>query len=86
MVTLARRGLALVAVDTLPPEVLPEPAHDAHSAGALAWRMRLLDRQMQLTEVTRQGIPVVAWRGPGTLDEVLRRLGRRAQLPRTVLR
>jgi uncharacterized protein (DUF58 family) len=86
MVTLARRGLALVAVDTLPPEVLPEPAHDAHSAGALAWRMRLLDRQMQLTEVTRQGIPVVAWRGPGTLDEVLRRLGRRAQLPRTVVR
>jgi len=86
MVSLARRGLALVAVDTLPPEVLPEPAQDPHSAGRLAWRMRLLDRQMQLTEVTRQGIPVVAWRGPGTLDEVLHRLARRAQLPRTVLR
>jgi hypothetical protein len=48
--------------------------------------MRLLDREMQLTEVTRQGIPVVAWRGPGTLDEVLHRLARRAQLPRTVAR
>ena len=66
-------------MDTLPPEALPEPAQDPHSAGRLAWRMRLLERQMQLTEVTRRGIPVVAWRGPGTLDEVLRRLARRAR-------
>jgi hypothetical protein len=29
----------------------------------------------------RSGIPVVEWRGRGTLDEVLRRLGRRATRP-----
>jgi hypothetical protein len=29
---------------------------------------------------------VVAWRGPGTLDDVLRRLARRAELPRVVSR
>ena len=28
------------------------------------------------------GAPVVVWRGPGTLDDVLHRLARRAQLPR----
>ena len=32
------------------------------------------------------GCPVVAWRGPGTLDDVLRRLARRAQLPRVRVR
>ena len=34
--------------------------------------------------LARAGCPVVPWRGPGTLDEVLRRLARRAQLPRVV--
>ncbi len=32
------------------------------------------------------GCPVVPWRGPGTVDDVLRRLSRRAQLPRVVSR
>jgi len=86
MVTLARRGLTVLAVDTLPPEALPRPARDPHSAGRLAWRMRLLERDTELTEVARQGIPVVPWRGPGTLDEVLRRLARRNTLPRAVAR
>jgi hypothetical protein len=39
--------------------------------------MRLLEREVLLARLRRSGIPVVAWRGPGTLDEVLRRLGRR---------
>ncbi len=83
MVTLARRGLSVVCVDTLGEGTLPQPARDPHSAARLAWRMRMLERRLQLTEVTRRGIPVVAWRGPGTLDEVLRGLARRARLPRT---
>ena len=82
MVTLARRGLTVVVVDTLTPEILPEPARNPRSAARLAWRMRLVERQMQITEVTRRGIPVVPWRGPGTLDEVLRRLARRSRMPR----
>ncbi len=86
MVTLARRGLSLVAVDTLPGDALPLQARDARSAARLAWRMRMIERQVQVTEITRRGIPVVTWRGPGTLDEVLRRLARRSRLPRPVTR
>ena len=71
--TLASRGLDVVVVDCLPPDV--EVGDDERLA--LAWRMRLLEREALLGRVRRAGIPVVAWRGPGTLDEVLRRLGRR---------
>ncbi len=81
--TLARQGLSVIVVDTLP--------DDAHLAEKdrrvlLAWRMRLLEREALLSRVQLSGTPVVAWRGPGTLDEVLRRLGRRASLPRLVRR
>jgi hypothetical protein len=48
--------------------------------------MRLVEREMHVTEVTRHGIPVVPWRGSGTLDEVLRGLARRARSPREVTR
>ncbi len=47
----------------------------------LAWRMRRLDREDLLLHLAATGCPVVPWRGPGTLDEVLYRLARRAQLP-----
>ena len=86
MLTLAGRGLTVVVVDTLMPATLPGVARDPRSAARLAWRMRLVERQMHLTEVTRNGIPVVPWRGSGTLDEVLRRLARRSRLPREVTR
>jgi uncharacterized protein (DUF58 family) len=86
MLTLARRGLTLVAVDILAPSTLPEPARDPRSAARLAWRIRQVEREMQITEITRRGIPVVPWRGPGTLDEVLRGLGRRSRMPREVSR
>ncbi len=79
MVSLARRGLTVVAVDTLTPTTFPDRAEDPRSAARLAWRMRLVEREMQVTEVTRRGIPVVPWRGPRTLDEVLRRLSRRGR-------
>ncbi len=74
---LAQRGLDLVVVDTLPPDLeVTEPRR------ALAWRMRRLERDTVLLRVSRSGVPVVAWRGPGTLDDVLRGLGRRARMPR----
>lgn len=81
LVELANRGLPVVAIDTLPVE---RPT--GTSREALAWRLRLVERQLELVELARVGIPVVAWRGPGTLDEVMRRLARRAQLPRVALR
>jgi uncharacterized protein (DUF58 family) len=86
MVTLSQRGLTVVVVDTLTPDILPEPARNPRTAARLAWRLRLVERQMQITEVTRRGIPVVLWHGPGTLDEVLRRLARRSRMPRVMSR
>lgn len=80
--TLALRGLSVVVVDTLPEH--PDLGGGARSA--LAWRMRMLERDALLLRLARAGTPVVAWRGPGTLDEVLRRFARRATLPRLVRR
>lgn len=80
---LARRGLGVVAVDTLTDGARPV---DDDVRARLAWRMRLLEREEVLRRMQHVGIPVVAWRGPGTLDEVLRKLGRRASMPRMAAR
>jgi uncharacterized protein (DUF58 family) len=74
-VTLAQRGLDVIVVDTVPQ---PLDLGDEDPLVRLAWRMRALEREGLLGKVRRAGIPVVAWRGPGTLDEVLRMLARRA--------
>jgi uncharacterized protein (DUF58 family) len=79
--TLAQRGLDVVVVDTLPRDLrLTDPQWQ------LAWRMRRLEREAVLTQLARAGIPVVAWRGPGTLDEVLRGLARRGRTARRAAR
>ncbi len=67
----------MVVVDCLP-EKVDVGAPD--SPAGLAWRIRLIERRALLARAQRSGIPVVAWRGPGTLDEVLHRLQRRAAL------
>jgi uncharacterized protein (DUF58 family) len=82
-VTLARRGLDVVVVDTVPENLQADPDD---RVAQVAWRLRLLEREALLAKVQHAGIPVVVWRGPGTLDEVLRRLGRRASQPRLVRR
>ena len=81
--SLVRRGLPVMVVDTLPAEVGVPPSAD-HDPGLarLAWRMRAIERDQVLARLARIGCPVVAWRGPGTLDEVLHRLARRARMPR----
>ena len=81
--TLAARGLNIVVVDTLPPKLEEQDTNPRHR---LAWRMRLLEREALLLRVSRAGVPVVPWRGPGTLDDVLRGLGRRARRPRLAAR
>jgi uncharacterized protein (DUF58 family) len=80
--TLVRRGLPILVVDTLPPGAEPMIADgtDPVLAG-LAWRMRKIERSQVLARLSTLGCPVVPWRGPGTLDDVLRRLARRSQLP-----
>ncbi|HET6697905.1 MAG TPA: DUF58 domain-containing protein [Nocardioidaceae bacterium] len=72
-VALRRRGVSVVVVDSVPDDL------DLGSSGprrATAWRIRALERDAVSRAVQAAGIPVVRWRGPGTLDEVLRRLAR----------
>jgi uncharacterized protein (DUF58 family) len=84
---LTRRGLPTLVIDTLPPDLVPgaDPGIDPVVA-ALAWRMRRAQRDLLLERLAGTGCPVVPWRGPGTLDDVLRRLARRAQLPQVRVR
>jgi uncharacterized protein (DUF58 family) len=86
-VELVRRGLSLVVVDTLPDTVshLPDDEAADPSVG-VAWRIRLLQRDAEVRAVAGLGVPVVAWRGPGSLDQVLRQVSRRARAPRLAAR
>ena len=83
-VTLARRGLTVIVVDTLPEGLVAGDGQDPLLA--LAWRIRLLERRRELQRVQAAGIPVVTWRGPGSLDQVLSDITRRAGAPRMVRR
>ena len=81
--TLVRGGLPVLVIDTLPPAVVARTTEGTDQAlSDLAWRMRRVEREQVLGRLATLGCPVVPWRGPGTLDDVLRRLARRAQLPR----
>lgn len=82
-VSLARQGHAVVVIDTLP-ERVADVADDLLTR--LAWRIRLLERRREVRMVTAAGIPVVPWRGPGSLDQVIRDISRRATVPRLVRR
>jgi len=82
MVTLARRR-TVVVVDPLTPD-LDLGRRDPRAV--VAWRLRLLERDELLARARAAGIPVVGWRGAGTLDDVLRRLSRQAAMPRLVHR
>jgi uncharacterized protein (DUF58 family) len=85
--SLVQRGLPVVVVDTLPPGVSPRvPDGVDPRVAALAWRMRRLERDQVLAGLAGLGCPVIPWRGAGTLDDVLRRLARRASVPRAVAR
>ena len=97
-VGLSRRGISVVTVDTLPAhlatadiplERLAEVAtttEEHPQETRLAWRLRLLERQREMARAREAGVPIVPWAGPGTLDLVLRDLGRRSRAPRVVSR
>jgi uncharacterized protein (DUF58 family) len=78
----AARGLTTVVVDTLPPGVVAGDERDP--VRALAWRIRLLERRREMRRIQQLGVPVVSWRGPGSLDQVLRDLHRQGNKPRLV--
>ncbi len=80
---LVRRGLPVLVVDTLPPDARPQMPDDTDPALVdLAWRMRRIERESVVASLRGIGCAVVPWEGPGTLDAVLRRMGRAARLPR----
>jgi uncharacterized protein (DUF58 family) len=80
---LGARGLTTVVVDTMP-DHLWRGENDPYTA--LAWRLRRLSRSVDVNRLTSAGIPVVPWRGPQSLDQVLRELTRRARAPRLARR
>ncbi len=77
-VQLGRRGIPVVVIDTLPDDLTFD--HDPQAE--LAWRLRRLERRREIRLVERAGIPVVHWVGPGSLDQFLRDVARRASAPR----
>lgn len=81
--TLGSRGLTTVVVDTMPEHLWGE-RDDVY--GSLAWRLRRQTRRVDVERLVSAGIPVVPWRGPGSLDQVLRDISRRARAPRLVRR
>jgi uncharacterized protein (DUF58 family) len=82
VVSLGQRGMSVIVVDTLPDHIV----RDEDPYTALAWRIRLLERRRELRVVTAAGIPVVTWRGPGSLDQVIRDISCRGAAPRVVQR
>ena len=75
---LLQRGLPVTVIDTLPPTARMETREGLDEGIAdIAWRLRLLERAALVERLAGTGCPVVRWRGPGTLDEILQRLARR---------
>ena len=88
-VTLARHGHIVIVVDTLPPGVhahVSDKDDEILGRIELAWRMRTLERRLELERISSFGIPVVPWAGRGSLDQVLLDLSRHASAPRMVRR
>jgi len=79
---LAQRGVTVAVIDTLPERVADDPDPVLN----LAWRIRLLERRREIRTIQVVGVPVVPWRGPGSLDQFLRDLARRASAPRLARR
>lgn len=70
--TIAGHGLSLLVIDCLPSDIARREPGD--SFAEIAWRIELLKREREIRRVREAGIAVVPWRGPGSLDAVLRDL------------
>ncbi len=78
VVKLAHHGHTVVVIDTLP----QGDGKPSSSWEALAVRVRAMERRAEIDQLNELGVPVVAWRGRGTLDQVLRDVSRIARAPR----
>jgi len=78
---LSRAGRSVVVVDTMPARIeLVEPS----AWTPTAWQLRMLHRDNVLGSLASHGVPVVPWRGSGSLDEVLHGLSRMATAPKAL--
>jgi uncharacterized protein (DUF58 family) len=84
---LARSGRFMVAVDTLPADLLDslgkKPIVSLESAAGRIWR---LERENTIGQLREHGVPIVTWGGAGSLDDVLRQVSRMAAGPQAVYR
>ncbi|MGH8794601.1 MAG: DUF58 domain-containing protein, partial [Stackebrandtia sp.] len=80
---LARSGRALVTVDTLPPNAGPDYRGIWTRPAVGLWR---LERENTLDRLRELGVPVETWRGPGSLDAMLRHISRIDRAPKAATR
>ncbi|MGB5953551.1 MAG: DUF58 domain-containing protein, partial [Ornithinimicrobium sp.] len=73
---LAASGFSVCMIDTLDDDVQPA---DDEAVALLAWRLRMLERDDEITAIVHRGVPVVPWVGLGSLDLALWQLGRRVR-------
>ncbi len=78
-VGIARAGHSVIVVDSLGDN---RPPAAADTTLDLAWRLQRLEHRRDVERLTDRGIPVIPWRGSGSLDGVLRSLARAAVAPR----
>lgn len=71
-VTIADHGISLLVVDCLPPDITRQDPDDPYVD--ITWRIELLKRDREIRRMREAGVAVVPWRGPGSLDVVLRDL------------
>jgi hypothetical protein len=76
---LARAGRYVIAVDTLG---VPGPAPVNAPWLPVAQRLWAIERENTIGQLREHGVPVVAWAGTGSLDQVLRDVARLATGPR----
>jgi uncharacterized protein (DUF58 family) len=81
---LARAGRAVVAIDTL--GNIAQRSIVGSQWTPVAQRLWRLERDNTIGQLREAGVPVTAWVGAGSLDEVLRDLSRLATAPRIVHR
>ncbi len=87
--SLQRRGASVIVIDTLGDNLGDNWLGDNRAGGGdrlalsvLAGGCRSSSGTTGCGRLAALGTPVVPWRGPGTLDAVLRQLARRAQVPK----
>jgi hypothetical protein len=81
---LARSGRFVVAIDTLG-EAGRLRTTPQGSWLPLAHRLWWMEREHHIGQLREAGVPVVAWAGAGSLDQVLRDVTRMAAAPRVRL-